>query len=455
MPAPDMHDPFCGAGTCPLPATHRRLRDAHQLWHNAADHYHDPDGFRRYLNSTIEALRNVTWMLQSEKAAIPGFDDWYAGWQDRMRRDPILTWLKDARNTVVKRGDLETASTGWASILTSWNEHQFAQRQPLPPYASIQEFTRSLGAALLPLMPPALRNEAVLVLERRWEVPDLPGHELLDALAHAFGVLADLVREAHQRCGADFELFAADATGARHVPTDHLDGRFPCMVTTRETRSARVNLRTGEVYPPMEITPRKSTAAEAVEAERRYKLREVNRPASTDVFALAEMWGEAARRMLRRDRYLVPVLFLVRSGELVQQSALTFDDQQQKVIVWQHIADDVRRTGADGLVFIAETWLLRGDAATRGVRPSEARRREEAIQIFAAKSTGEVRSVIVPFSRGLLGKIKLEDANEMEGTPNFFAPVRAVWSGSDGLGGHPRPLAVGVPDAAGDTRPKT
>jgi len=32
---------------------------------------------------------------------------------------------------------------------------------------------------------------------------------------------------------------------------------------------------------------------------------------------------------------------------------------------------------------------------------------------------------------------------------------RAVWSGSDGLGGHPLPLAVGVPDAAGDPRPKT
>jgi len=35
------------------------LRDAHQLWHNAADHYHEPDGFGVNLNATIEAPHNA------------------------------------------------------------------------------------------------------------------------------------------------------------------------------------------------------------------------------------------------------------------------------------------------------------------------------------------------------------------------------------------------------------
>src|SRR5206468_11082791 len=133
----------------------------------------------------------------------------------------------------------------------------------------------------------------------------------LDALAHAFGVLARLVKEAHQRCSAEFELFAADPTGVRHVPTDHLDGRFPCMVTTRETRSVRVNLRTGAVLSTR-ITRIEATEAGAEEAKRRYKLREIERARSRDVFGLARVMGEAAKRMLRHDRCLVPTLLLLR-----------------------------------------------------------------------------------------------------------------------------------------------
>src|SRR5207253_1435530 len=108
---------------CPIPEAHRCLRDAHRLWHDAAGHYHDPEGFRAYLNSTIEALRSVTFRVQREKAAIPGFDAWYETWRVRMKEDLVLRWLNEARVEVFHRGDLETASTARASILT-WAEHR-------------------------------------------------------------------------------------------------------------------------------------------------------------------------------------------------------------------------------------------------------------------------------------------------------------------------------------------
>jgi hypothetical protein len=64
---------------CPIPGTHNRLREAHRLWHQAADQYADPAGFQPNLNATIQALRNVTWVLQKEHAAVPDFEPWYVG----------------------------------------------------------------------------------------------------------------------------------------------------------------------------------------------------------------------------------------------------------------------------------------------------------------------------------------------------------------------------------------
>jgi len=146
------------------------------------------------------------------------------------------------------------------------------------------------------------------------------------------------------------------------------------------------------------------------------------------VFGFAETMGEVAKQMLRRDGYLIPTVFLLRGDKVAQLSELRFDDQQEKFLIWQYIADDVRRRGADGLVFIGESWLGRDVDAMRGVRPSEAADREEAIHVFAAKATGEVRSLMTPFSRGLFGKIKLDETREVgEVAFNFFAPVRAVW----------------------------
>ena len=58
---------------CPIPAAHRRLKEAHLLWHQTLDKYQEPDAFRANLNATIQALRNVTFALQAEKHSIPDF----------------------------------------------------------------------------------------------------------------------------------------------------------------------------------------------------------------------------------------------------------------------------------------------------------------------------------------------------------------------------------------------
>src|ERR1700722_12264473 len=61
---------------CPPPQTHRRLVEAHILWHQSLEKYHESDAFLANLNATIEALRNVTFVLQKERS-VPDFDAWY------------------------------------------------------------------------------------------------------------------------------------------------------------------------------------------------------------------------------------------------------------------------------------------------------------------------------------------------------------------------------------------
>lgn len=46
------------------------------------DKYHDPVAFMALVDATIQAIRNFTFTIQNNKAAIPNFDDWYNPWRE-------------------------------------------------------------------------------------------------------------------------------------------------------------------------------------------------------------------------------------------------------------------------------------------------------------------------------------------------------------------------------------
>jgi hypothetical protein len=183
---------------CPIPGTHRRLEEAHRLWHRAAEAYEDPDEFRTQLNALIQALRNVTFVLQKEQDAIPDFDAWYERWRDIMKEDGVLRWLVQARNVIVKQGDLETHSTATAGIQASWDTPQ-TRTFDVPPLVP----TLAVAAKILSEqdIPDDIRKQGFLTVERRWVANDLPQWEILDALAHAHGMLTFLVQDAHRQAG--------------------------------------------------------------------------------------------------------------------------------------------------------------------------------------------------------------------------------------------------------------
>lgn len=190
--------------SCPLPKTHNRLRQVHDLWHEAQWSYPDVDEFTTKLNACIQAARSVTFVLQKEHSHSDGFDAWYGAWRARMRADPLMKWLVDARNEIEKEGDLESHSTALVSLVVGAQEVELT-RLEVDPMASPQEVA---SAVRVDELDESVREDAVLVVERRWTVNELPDEELLDVLGHCYGVLATVVREAHERLGYAMRTFS-------------------------------------------------------------------------------------------------------------------------------------------------------------------------------------------------------------------------------------------------------
>src|SRR5260370_36058878 len=106
----------------PVEAAYGRLREASHFWKQALASYDNSESFRVNVNACIQALRNITWSMQSEKDHIPGFDPWYAKWQQEMDADLTLRWLVKAGKRIAKQADLKTAGKARAFLMHSYHE---------------------------------------------------------------------------------------------------------------------------------------------------------------------------------------------------------------------------------------------------------------------------------------------------------------------------------------------
>jgi hypothetical protein len=404
---------------CPLPNTHDRLQQAHRLWHQVLDNYNDPAGFRANLNSTIEALRNVTFMLQKEKHPIPGFDTWYEAWQEKMKTDAVMAWLCEARTTIVHKSDLKTLSTAHATVHNNLTLAHISME--LPPQLPIPAVL-ALIARTLP--EPFVKNisDLVLSLERRWVAVQLPEWELLDALGHAYGFLSELVKEGHVRAGFRFEL--------RSIHDDEctvsFDGRSPCMITTVEARTIRIRLSDGQPLIPTsrDFVP---SSQDRKKAKKRYELAKFSIPwEKNDPFELAESLLSLAKKMLQKDKYHARIIFL-RTPQGWRMGHLDARDRVEKYTLMRVLANEIHALQADALIEISEVWMGSLNEAKKGRLPAEAQDRKEGLAVIVATCDGKYREYLTLFTRTLLGKITFGKTEIIETTPYYLAPVFQVW----------------------------
>lgn len=415
---------------CPLPKTHRRLVEAHVLWHQSLEQYHQPDLFQANLNATIQALRNITFILQSEKHSFTQFDDWYKRWQELIKADLILRWLKEAQNTIVKQGELETSSMAVVKLVT-WKDDVLVETS-VPPETPPSLILRNIP--LFELVNNAHLSagdlkHAAIIIERRWSVADLGGREILGALAQAYGLLSDLVLDAHIKLGKT-ECVSSNGTHPHFRSTHHPSGTLPCMVVGSELRSHSFSLQTGEEMEMVRIT---SPGVDPAIAAKRYGLDQMTKMAgweTADPLLLGERVLFTAKRMLRKDKALVRMVFIRDGRGSWNQAVIEATNRTEKHLLMRMIARYIESVGGDTIIDVNEVWMLPPEDAAIKAHFDDARHvpgRREALSILVATREGLFKSYVTPFTRGPFGGIKLGDTVELKEYPYYLTPVIDVW----------------------------
>lgn len=410
--------------SCPLATVDRRLEDVHQQWHQAEAAYFDPGRFRLSIQTAIQTLRTVTFVLQNQKNIIPGFDDWYGGWQTRLRADALMRWMVDARNKIEKEGDLEAHSIVRAEIIGSYLDEgpkvEVAARLFDAPLALIRSIPdNALGDHL--------RAHGVLKIQRRWVENTLPNYELLDAVAIAHGHISSLVRDAHRQLGLHEPVTTNIETGQTYG--DGLrNGRLPCMIGHADLRSLNLSLSDGSPVQIEKIS-RKVDLLQAQEAAKRYGLEPetVFGPDITTEEAIAANLFRTARTMFLKDGYHKSILFLLRERKPVQISEIRSENQGQNYLIMRDVAHEVIKYGADAVILISEVWTSPFDPQKPYQRAADSPAREEALVATLAIRSGEPIEWMAEICRNGPTLSLSETRIERDGLAFSYAPIYEAW----------------------------
>lgn len=390
--------PLVGAGPliqpkpCPLAAVEARLGDALHRWKESEREYFTPNLFRLNLNDCIQALRSVTFVLQKNRKVISDFERWYEGWQHRLRSDSTMQWLVGARNAVVKEGDLQTHSKARLTLLLSWNSPPVLDID-VPPDMTPSECLR-LASSRLQERPEA--DVCVLQLEKRWVEVNLPGVELLEALAYAFGTLTELTVDAHGHLREHSQSDCPWLARARTEPSS----RPPCMVRHDLNRTAYFDIKTG--------TPRRMEPAS--DDVSRFSVSELNERypgieqvgatfrAKDDTKSQTLAWVDAAKLMLARDGYHQTIA-LLRTPTGLRVHGLAMRDRADKHILFRNLAAEVERHNAVSVIVIGEVWTAEQEPSAQYRHAVDAPNRGEGLQVIGCHRSGEVHVFLIPFCR--------------------------------------------------------
>ncbi|MCR4269145.1 hypothetical protein [Nitratireductor sp. ZSWI3] len=408
---------------CPLAAVDRRLSDVHRFWHQAERAYFNPDEFRVSIQAAIQTARQVSFVLQKHKTAIPDFDKWYGGWQEKLAAIPLMKWMVEARNRIEKQGDLEAHSFISAEIVASHLDEGPKIQVPAKLSDAPLELVKSIPDSMVGNH---IKKDGVLRIRRRWIENTLPDFELLDAVATAYGQLAQLVHSAHMQMGLLGPVTTNVDTGEQY-PEGLRDGRLPCMIGHEDARTLDVWLANGQPLEFEEIR-KEVNLTEAPELKDRYgvdpaKMYAENGKAQDHARSLFA----AARMMFEKDGHHITIAILLRDGRPVGMRELRPMEHGHKFIMMRALAREAQKIAADAVVLISESWSAPANPDKPYMRAVDSPDRKEFLTATAVSRDGEpilLRAEILRDGK----KVKLDETREeFDGAHFIFAPLYEVW----------------------------
>lgn len=347
------------------------------LWSEASSKYFDPPQFQLALQQCIAISRTVTFILQAQKDHLPGFDEWYAPHQAAIADDAIMKWAKEARNFIEKRGDLETRSQVRGRIIASYIGGPESNWVPQSLFASPHEVLAAVPKKFL--VPHVLEN-GTLVIERRWVDSALPDIEVLEALAHVYSRLAEIVVS-----------FLSHLQVA--VPPVVADVRPETMATLAMDRAIYLSIKDGsergfryfkkKVELPNEPGQRQLIARYGKAATWKH-LEGVN-----SFRGVAEAYFKTARAMMLRDGRHVTLTFFLKGNNVTRVIMTNFPDRASKYVIMRDLAQLATVDSANGVMVIGEAWIAVTPNIPKSGFASDAKNRGECILLDAVNADGE------------------------------------------------------------------
>ena len=213
-----------------MPSTHDKFNEAQYFFNKMLEQYHRPFEFQFNLNAFIQAIRNVTFMLQAEENKPEGFDDWYTKKQEEMRANTLLRRFVEARNIVVKRSSL-TAMSKARSGLFRGRRLKLAVAHGLPLFMdtleALDNAKRFAYGLFLDEEHSAIGEQAGV--ERVWIVAELGDDEVAGTCLQALNYMGTLVAEAHRLYGGSeqHEAIAVDMQRVQVLLETDVDPALP------------------------------------------------------------------------------------------------------------------------------------------------------------------------------------------------------------------------------------
>jgi hypothetical protein len=414
----ELHD-----NACPLAAIDRRLDDVHRHWHSAEQAYFEPQAFRVAIQTAIQTLRTVTFILQSNKHLIPEFDAWYAPWQEKLKADALMRWMVDARNKIEKQGDLEAHSFVRAEIIASYLNNGPVMDVPAKLFGGPRVILK--GIPKKSELGDHIVKFGTLRIQRRWVENSLPDHELLEAVAIAYGRIAELVHDAHRAIGRDPPNTVDAETGEQYA--SGRGGRMPRMVGHGDARTINISLSDGKRFElsnlsiPLDVEEGKKNAE-------KYGLQpDEIWDATGDQEAVLNSLFRTARGMTEKDGHHVTMVVLLRDNKPVRLAQVEFPDQGAKYVIMRDMANEVTRLVADGIIVVGEGWRAKVDASKPYMRAVDAPDRIEVLHAVLVRRDGDPVELFAEFRRQG-DQVRLADTQIMRGGQHYmFAPIYSAW----------------------------
>lgn len=400
----------------------RRLKEATKFWYQACSDYQDLDEFLSSLNALIQALRNITFILQSNKKLIPDFDEWYSKQQEMMRANKLLKWLVKSRNTVVKQGDLKPKSlakvslVNWKNIpLMEFEVDPLLKREEIPMPKEIADIFVEI------MREPAMR------IERRWVVDTLPEYEVLEALSMCYVELKGVIKSSYVQCG----LTTQEAESSLSVEPD---GFILNNTVSDDIKVVNIDLKNGAVLElsTLSVFPTKEDSEYAM---KRYKPNEtflkIKKSVRDDPFLLNEKLFDMAKIILKKDGYHISVVHFYYKNKPPSLSVLQFRDKTEQYVQIRRIANRIKGDEITGIIFISEMWESSFDSVKKhGVKyPVDDPDRKEALTVATVNNEGRYEMIFQFFHKDEKGRVIFDNCEKESDLSRAYwlSPILEAW----------------------------